>query len=79
LKQKDDDTIEEMEKHGPLMKVVWYLPIIPRMKHLFETQMMFGMHMRENMMACTAIQLILFNGRNLMTSLVKSQEIFDLV
>jgi len=24
-----------MEKHGPLMKVLWYLPIIPRMKHLF--------------------------------------------
>ena len=35
FKQKDDDVIEEMEKHGPSMKVVWYLPIIPRMKHLF--------------------------------------------
>jgi len=35
LKQKDDDTIEEMKKLGPRMKVVWYLPIIPRMKHLF--------------------------------------------
>jgi len=35
MKQKDDDTIDEMEKHGPLMKVVWYLPIIPRMKRLF--------------------------------------------
>jgi len=35
LKQKDDDTYEEMDKHGPPMKVVWYLPIIPRIKHLF--------------------------------------------
>jgi len=35
LKQKDDDTIEEIEKHGPPMKVLWYFPIILRMKHLF--------------------------------------------
>ena len=35
LKQKDDDTIEDIEKHGPPMKVMWYLPIIPRMKRLF--------------------------------------------
>ena len=36
LKQKDDDTIEEIEKHGPPMKVMCYLPIISRMKRLFE-------------------------------------------
>jgi len=35
LKQKDDDTIEEIETHEPPMKVMWYLPIIPRMKQLF--------------------------------------------
>jgi len=35
LKQKDDDTIEEMEKHGPPMEVLWYFPIIPMMNHLF--------------------------------------------
>jgi len=35
LKQKDDDTIEERKKHGPPMKIMWYLSIIPRMKHLF--------------------------------------------
>ena len=35
LKQKDDDTIEDIEKHGPPMKVMWYLPTIPRMKRLF--------------------------------------------
>ena len=35
LKQKDDDSIDDMEKHGPQMKVMWYLPIIPRMKRLF--------------------------------------------
>jgi len=35
LKQKDYDTIEEIEKHGPPMKVIWYIPNIPRMKLLF--------------------------------------------
>ena len=35
LKQKDDDTIEDIEKHGPPMKVMWYLSIILRMKRLF--------------------------------------------
>ena len=30
LKQKDDDTIEEIEKHGPQMKVMWYLPSFQR-------------------------------------------------
>jgi len=36
LKKKDDDTIEDIEKHGPPMKVMLYLPIIPRIKRLFE-------------------------------------------
>jgi len=36
LKQKDDDTVEEIEKHGTPMKVMWYLPIISRMKPLYE-------------------------------------------
>jgi len=35
LKQKDEDIIEDIEKHEPSMKVMWYLPIIPRMKRLF--------------------------------------------
>jgi len=35
LKQKDDDIIEEIEKNGPPIKVMWYLPIISRMKRLF--------------------------------------------
>jgi len=35
LKEKDYDTIEDIEKHGPPMKVMCYLPIIPRMKRLF--------------------------------------------
>jgi len=34
LNQKDDDIIEDIEKHGPPMKVMWYFPIIPRKKHL---------------------------------------------
>jgi len=33
--KKNDDIIEEMEKHRPSVKVVWHLPIIPRMKRLF--------------------------------------------
>jgi len=35
LKQKDDDTIEDIENDGSPMKVMWYLPIIPRMTRLF--------------------------------------------
>ena len=35
FKQKDNDNIEDMEKHGSPLKVVWHLPIIPRMKCLF--------------------------------------------
>jgi len=35
LKLKHDDTTEEIEKHGPPMRVMWYFPIIPRMKRLF--------------------------------------------
>jgi len=35
LKQKNNDNIEDMEKHGPPLNVVWYLPIIPKTKYLF--------------------------------------------
>jgi len=35
FKQKDEDTNEEIEKHRPPMKIMWYLPIIERMKRLF--------------------------------------------
>ena len=83
LKQKDDDNIENMEKHGPPLKVVWYLS---RMKHLFanpnDVKNLIWHANKKNMMACTGIQTILLNGKNLMTSFpsfVKSQEIFDLV
>jgi len=36
-KVKDDDecSSDENSKKGPLTKVLWYLPIIPRFKHLF--------------------------------------------
>ena len=36
-KVKDDDEYsnDESTKKGPLTKVLWYLPIIPRFKHLF--------------------------------------------
>ena len=36
-KVKDDDecSSDESTKKGPPAKVLWYLPIIPRFKHLF--------------------------------------------
>ena len=34
-KVKDDDDDEDNMKKGPLAKVLWYLPIIPRFKRLF--------------------------------------------
>jgi len=35
LKEKDEDSSHERTKDGPPLKVVCYLPIIPRIKHLF--------------------------------------------
>jgi len=35
FKVKDDDVDEDNLKKGPPTKVLWYLPIIPRFKHLF--------------------------------------------
>jgi len=35
LKDKDEDNIQEMIKHVPPMKMLWYLLIIPRIKCLF--------------------------------------------
>jgi len=34
-KVKDDDWDEDDMKKGPLTKVLWYLPIIPRLRHFF--------------------------------------------
>jgi len=34
-KVKDDDEDEDDFKKGPPAKVLWYLPIIPRLKHFF--------------------------------------------
>ena len=35
VKVGQNDEIDEFTKEGPLAKVVWYLPIIPRLKPLF--------------------------------------------
>jgi len=35
VKVGQNDQIEEFTKEGSPAKVVWYLPIIPRLKHLF--------------------------------------------
>ena len=72
LKQKDDDTIEDIEKHGPPMKVMWYLPIIPRMKRLF-TNLNDAKNpiLHPDERKCDGmyhIQLILLSERNLMMS-----------
>jgi len=86
LKHKDDDTIKEIENHGPLMKVMWYLPIIPRMKRLFENpndvknlrwhtdeRKCDGMYRHST----DSIQWKKFDDE--FQSLVKNQEISDLV
>ena len=35
VKVGHNDEIDELTKEGPPAKVVWYLPIIPRLKRLF--------------------------------------------
>ena len=35
VKVGQNDEIDELTKEGPPTKVVWYLPIIPRLKRLF--------------------------------------------
>ena len=76
-------------KRWKIMDLKWRLrgifPSVQGWSVCLQTQMMLRildeMQMRGNVMACTTIQLILFNGRNLMMSflsLVKSHEIFDL-
>jgi len=86
MKQKDDNTIEEMEKYGSSMKVVCIFSSFQGSSICLQTQMILrisnDMQMRGNIMTCSVIQLIQFNGRNLMTSvpsLVKSQEMCNLV
>ena len=60
-KVKDDDECsnDESIKKGPLAKVLWYLPIIPRFKHLLLVQMtqktLHGMQMGKIMTKCSTI------------------------
>jgi len=35
VKDGDKENNDELTKHDPLSKVVWYLPIIPRFKSMF--------------------------------------------
>ena len=70
-KVKDDDECsnDESTKKGPLAKVLWYLPIIPRFKHLLLVQMtqktLHGMQMGKIMTKCSTIWLIPLIGRKL--------------
>jgi len=54
VKVGHNDEIDEFTKEGPPAKVVWYLPIIPRLKHLFanadDAKTLGGMQRIENVM-----------------------------
>jgi len=55
---------------APLMKVLWYLPIVPKLKHLFLNKkktinLLHGMQMRENVTKSFVIQLIQCNGKKI--------------
>ena len=68
-KVKDDDecSSDKNSKKGPLAKVLWYLPIIPRFKRLFangdNAKTLHGMQMGEIVMECFLIRLIPRSGR----------------
>ena len=75
-----------LEIDGPTLKVVWYLPIVPRLKRLFgnpkDAKILEGMQMKEDVTICFVIQLIQCNGKILIMSSsnsVKNVEIFALV
>ena len=38
VKDEEENSSDENSKKGPLAKVLWYLPIIPRFKHLFANE-----------------------------------------
>ena len=75
----------QIEKEGSALKVVWYLPIVPRLKRLFAILKMLktldGMQQREDVTDSFVIQLIQCNGKILIRnfpSSVKNVEIFVL-
>ena len=84
-KVKDDDecSSDESTKKGPPEKVLWYLPIIPRSKHLFANAddakdlTWHGMQIGEIVIECSTIWMIPLSGRRLIVciqNLVKRKE-----
>ena len=65
FKVKDDDecSTDENSKKGHLVKVLWYLLIIPRFKHQFangdDAKDLHGMQMGETTIECFVVWLIL--------------------
>ena len=81
VKVGQNDEIDEVTKEGPPAKVVWYLLIIPRLKHLFantDDAKNLRWHVdNRNVMNYFIIQLILYSGKILIKNflnLEKNQE-----
>ena len=59
MKDDDECSSDESTKKGPPTKVLWYLPIILRFKHLFanedDTKTLDDMQMGETVMECSTI------------------------
>jgi len=85
VKDNNECSNDESKTKGPPTKVLWYIMIIARFKHLFAntngTKDLNGMHVGEIVMEWFAIQLIPPNGRRLIVYiqiLGKRQEILGL-
>ena len=85
-KKKDNDGDDDDMKKGPPAKVLWYLPIIPRLRlflpMLVVQRTWHDMQMGENVMGYYDMLPIHHNGRKLtlcILSLEGIQEISDLV
>ena len=85
-KVKDDDGNEDNMKKGPLAKVLWYLPIIPRLRCFFvnvnDAKNLTWHASGRNVMGCYDILPIHHNGRKstlCILSLEVIQEISNLV
>ena len=85
VKDDEESNYDEKSQRGPLAKVLWYLPIIPRFKRFFLTRTtqktLHGMQMEGFLMEWSVIRLIAGSGRRLMFCIRisgKTQEILDL-
>jgi len=83
--KRNSEDSGQIEKEGSALKVVWYLPIVPRLKCLFanpkDAKTLDGMQLREDVRDFFVIQLIQCNGKILIRSFpssVKNVEIFVL-